>query len=543
MDRARTLRELETLTYDLLVIGGGITGAGVAREASLRGFRVALVEAHDFASGTSSRSTKLIHGGLRYLKQFDFKLVAEAVQERQFLLRMAPHLVEATPFLFPVYRGDPDSLFALRIGLLVYDVFARLKAAVPHQMLTPQAVLARQPGLRAAGLVGGALYTDSETDDARLTLAVLESAWRHCAAVANYLEVEEFLRQADGHITGARVHDTLTGQRLEVRARRILAAAGPWADAIRRLDDPSAAPILRPTKGVHLTVTRDRLPLRFAVVLRSRDRERRMMFAIPRGSYTYLGTTDTDFQGDPASAMAEWRDVKYILDAANGWFPGANLSDSDVVSTWVGLRPLIRPARQASPSAVSRDYKLFRGASGLVTVGGGKLTAFRAMADHILNDLAPGSGGPVQRSESVAPLPGGDGPQPGPDDWSRLAARTHTTTDRLQEWCGVYGSNLSQVAARLPSELSEDAGLDWHRAMTRYAVEHEMAQRLEDVYRRRTELMLFSPNNGRAWLEPLSAEMAALLGWSVERRTDEVRRTRAAIESMFEYREERTLAA
>jgi glycerol-3-phosphate dehydrogenase len=543
MDRTRTLGELETSAYDLLVVGGGITGAGVAREASLRGFRVALVEAHDFASGTSSRSTKLIHGGLRYLKQLDFKLVAEAVQERQLLLRMAPHLVQATPFLFPVYRGDPDSLFALRIGLLVYDVFARLKASVPHRILAPQDVLESQPGLRAPDLVGGALYTDSETDDARLTLAVLESASRLGAGIANYLEVEAFVRQADGHLAGVRVRDALTGQRLEVRARRILAAAGPWADAIRQLDDPSAAPILRLTKGVHLTLAHDRLPLRLAVVMRSRDRERRMMFAIPRGSYTYLGTTDTDFEGDPENALAEQQDVTYILDAANGWFPHASLTDSDIVSTWVGLRPLVRPPRQASPSAVSRDYKLFHSASGLVTVGGGKLTAFRAMADHILNDLVPGSGGPGQRSASVAPLPGADGGLPEPDDWRRLAARTHTTANRLREWCGVYGSSLLQVAARLPSDLSGNPGLDWHRAMTRYAVEHEMAQRLEDVYRRRTELMLFSPDNGRAWLEPLSNEMAALLGWSAERRADELRRTQAAIDAMFAYRAERKLAA
>jgi glycerol-3-phosphate dehydrogenase len=543
MDRTRTLGELEAGKYDLLVIGGGITGAGVAREASLRGFRTALVEAHDFASGTSSRSTKLIHGGLRYLKQFDFKLVAEAVQERQLLLRMAPHLVEATPFLFPVYRGDPDSLLALRVGLMVYDVFAGLRAAVPHQILAPEAVLDYQPELRTSDLLGGALYTDSETDDARLTLAVLESASQHGAAIANYLEVEEFLRQANGRLAGARVRDTLTGQPFEVRARRILAAAGPWADAIRRLDDPSATPILRLTKGVHLTVAHDRLPLRLAVVMRSTDRERRMMFAIPRGSYTYLGTTDTDFDADPASAMADRHDLTYILDAANGWFPGANLTSVDIVSTWVGLRPLIRHSGQSSPSAVSRDYKLFRSESGLVSVGGGKLTAFRAMADHILNDVQPGSGGPGHRSASAAPLPGADGPLPSSDDWSRLAARTHTTTERLQAWCGLYGSNLAQVAARLPSELSLNPALDWHRAMTRYAVEHEMAQRLEDVYRRRTELMLFSPDNGRAWLEPLSENMAALLGWSDERRAVEVRLTRAAIDAMFAFRDEGRLAA
>ena len=545
MDRTRTLAALERGPYDLLVIGGGITGAGVAREASLRGFRVALVEAHDFASGTSSRSTKLIHGGLRYLKQLDFKLVAEAVAERQLLLRMAPHLVEATPFLFPVYEGDPDSLLALRAGLVVYDLFARLRAAVPHRILEPQAVLAREPGLRRDDLVGGALYTDSRTDDARLTLAVLESATRYGADVANYLAVEAFLhvRQADGRIAGVRVRDALSGQTLEVRAQRVLAAVGPWADVVRRLDDPAAASILRLTKGVHLTVERARLPLRHAVVMRGRDRDRRMMFAIPRGGMTYLGTTDTDFDGEPGTAQVDAEDVAYILDAANGWFPEARLTDADVRSTWVGLRPLVRPPHQASPSTVSRDYQLFRSPSGLVTVGGGKLTAFRAMAEHIVNVLLPGSDGRRHRPASSGPLPGADGPLPRADDWQRLARRTGATPEQVWAWCGPYGSNVGSVAARLPTDASGDPGLDWHRAMTRYAVEQEMAQHVEDVYRRRTDLMLFSRGNGRAWLEPLAAEMAARLGWSAERTAEEVRHTEDAIDGMFGYRGARAAVA
>jgi glycerol-3-phosphate dehydrogenase len=435
-----------------------------------------------------------------------------------------------------VYRGDPDGLFALRIGLTVYDLFARFQEAVPHRMLSPTAVLGLEPGLRTSELQGGALYTDSRTDDSRLTLSVLESAWQLGASVGNYLELENFLRASDGHLSGARIRDTLSGRRFEVRARHILAAAGPWADAIRRLDDPSAAPILRLTKGVHVTVARNRLPLRHAVVMRSADPERRMMFAIPRGSYTYLGTTDTDFEGDPASVMADWQDVSYILDAANGWFPNAKLSDADIVSTWMGLRPLIRPRSNASPSAVSRDYQLFRSASGLVTVGGGKLTAFRAMAEQIVDHLLPESAGLSEHAASLAPLPGGEGPQPTPDEWNILAAWSDTTPELLQEWCGIYGSNLSLVAARLPANLSGNPDLDWHRAMTRYAVEYEMAQRLEDVYRRRTDLMLFGRNNGRAWLRPLAMEMAALLGWTVERTEDEVRQTQVAIDAMFAYR-------
>ncbi len=502
MDRNQALRALETGTFDLLVVGGGITGAGVAREASLRGYGVALVEAQDFASGTSSRATKLIHGGLRYLKQLDFKLVAEAVRERQLLLRMAPHLVQAVPFVFPVYHGDPDRLLALRVGLTVYDAFARPRPAIPHQILSPRGVLDAEPGLRSVDLVGGALYTDSRTDDARLTLSVLESAYRHGAALANYAPVERFLYRADGMVVGARVRDTLTGQQLEIHARKVIAAAGPWADILRRLDDPSAQPILHLTKGVHVTVPHNLLPVRNAVVMRSADRERRMMFAIPRGEYTYLGTTDTDFDGDPASAVVDVDDVTYILNAANAWFPDATLTDADIVSTWVGLRPLVRPPRGVSPSAISREYKLFHSESGLVTVGGGQLTAFRAMAEHIVDQVLPGSGGPSERAKSVADLPGSDGPR----------------------------------------ELGRK-GPNWYRAETRRAVRDEMAQRLEDVFRRRTDLMLFTPDNGRAWLAPLADEMGALLEWSPERRLAEIQHTRAATDAMFSYRAQRRLAA
>jgi glycerol-3-phosphate dehydrogenase len=397
-------------------------------------------------------------------------------------------------------------------------------------------VLQRQPGLNPSGLKGGALYTDSRTDDARLTLAVLESASRHGAAVANYVEVDGFLKATNGQIVGARVRDALTGETFEIRARHVLAAAGPWADDVRRLDDDSVRPILRLTKGTHLTVRHARLPLRQAVVMRSRDRERRMMFAIPRGSFTYLGTTDTDFHGDPATANTERSDVAYILDAANGWFSGANLREDDVVSTWVGLRPLVRPTRaDARPSNVSRDYQLFRSASGLVTVGGGKLTAFRAMADHIVSQLFPSSRGPAQRAVSMAVLPGADGPLPKAEDWQLMAARTAVTPEQLHEWCALYGSNVFDVEKLLPPG-GGDPGLAWHRAMVRYGVEHEMAQRLEDVYRRRTDLMLFSSANGRQWVQALAEEMASDLGWSASRTAEEVASVTSAIDAMFAFR-------
>jgi len=536
MDRARALRALADETFDLLVIGGGITGAGVAREASLRGFNVALVEQADFASGTSSRSTKLVHGGLRYLKQFDFKLVAEAVRERQLLLSMAPHLVEPTPFLFPVYRGDPDSLLALRAGLTVYDLFARWQAAVPHRMLNGPEVLRREPDLGRVALLGGAVYTDSRTDDGRLTLAVIQSARNAGATVANYVAVEAFLYASGGRAVGAHLTDALSGDQFDVRASRVLCAAGPWADDLRRMDEPGVHRVLRLTKGVHLTVPKERLQLKHSVVMRSHDDERRMMFAIPHGSYTYLGTTDTDYLGPPQAMVVRPSDVAYILAATNATFPDAHLSEADVASSWVGLRPLVRPRQRISPSRVSRDYQLFRSESGVVSIGGGKLTAFRAMAEHIVDQLMPGSRSAAARCASLAALPGADAPQPSVEEWNQLARATGVAPVQLREWCGMYGSRLDEVASRFPADSSGDVALDWHRAMTRYAVDCEMAQRLEDVYRRRTGLMLFSGDNGCAWLEPLANEMTSLLGWSAERRREEISRTRTAIDRMFAFR-------
>ena len=541
MDREPMLRLMADRAHDLLVIGGGITGAGVAREASLRGLRVALVEQFDFASGTSSRSTKLIHGGLRYLKQRDFKLVREAVEERQRLLEMAPHIVKATPFVFPVYRGDPDSLLALRAGLFIYDLFARMKAPVPHRIFKPRALLEQEPGLRRAGLVGGAIYTDCRTDDGRLTLAAVQSAAAQGTAAANYARLEGFLRDAGGRLAGARVCDTLTGATVDVRAARILAAAGPWADEIRRLDDPGARPILRLTKGVHLAVPRRRLPLRNAVVMRGRDR--RIMFAIPTGGHAYLGTTDTDHPGHPSEVRVDEGDVEYILEATNRASPDARLTTDDITGTWVGLRPLISPAGDASPSAISRDYALFRSRSGLVSVGGGKLTAFRAMASHIVDVLFPASRGAANLAASAAPLPGGDGPRPGPREWERLAAQTGAPPDQVRRWGERYGTGLKELAEELPTESGADPALTWYRAMTRYAVRHEMAQRLEDVYRRRTDLMLFTDDNGRDFVQPLAEEMGALLGWSDDRAREEVARCRSSIDEMFAWRERPAAAA
>jgi glycerol-3-phosphate dehydrogenase len=531
--RGERLHALGERPFDLVVIGGGITGAGVAREAALRGLACALVERRDFAYGSSSRSTKLIHGGLRYLRQGDFKLVAEAVRERQLLLDMAPHLVKQLPFAFPVYRGDPDGLPLLRLGLTLYDAFAGRKAT-HHRPLRPDALVERVPMLERRGLVGGAIYSDCRTDDARLTLEVVQSAMEAGALALNYAEAVAFDHDGSGRLTAVLVRDALSGEEVRVTGRRVLAAVGPWGDIVRRLDAPAAEGMLRRTRGVHLCVPWQRLPLPCAVIMRGRDG--RLMFAVPTPGYTYVGTTDTEYDGDPDQAPVTAADAAYVLEATNRTFPRAAITPGDVVSTWSGVRPLVRPRRARGPSAISRDYVLLPAPSGLVTVGGGKLTAFRAMAVSILDRLFPATRRAAHAS-SQASLPGA----PGPDAAlvAEAALRSGLGQEEAQRLAEPYGGRFSDLASAIePTSQGDDARLAWYRAMVGHAVRHEMAETLEDVVLRRTPIMLFSQGNGGPYLARFAADMAALRGWPAARAEREAETCRERVDAMFAWRDE-----
>lgn len=535
------LSQFGSRRFDLLVIGGGITGAGVAREAALRGLSVALVERGDFASGTSSRSSRLIHGGLRYLKQLEFRLVRESVRERMLLLKMAPHLVKTRTFLFPVYRGDPDPLWKVRAGLTLYDLFAGQGNPVPHRILGREALLESEPALPHQGLTGGGLYLDCTTDDGRLTLEVIQSAAGHGAKVANYVEVTGFLNEG-GRIAGATLRDRLTGAEGEVRADRVLAAAGPWADRLRLLDDPAAPPLLRLTKGAHITLPAERLPLSHPTVLRGPDG--RVMFAVPARGFVYVGTTDTDHDGDPEGVAADAADVAYILGTLRSRLPNHPVGPDDVISTWAGVRPLLRPKPGQSPSETTRDYALCRSPSGLVTVGGGKLTAFRAMASHIVDDLLPRSRGRSHLDLSSAPLPGAPPGPAGPDagQIARLSAATGLKPDWIGALAEPYGLAFERVAAEaealaaLPDSPPSPDQL-WLLACARHAVRHEYARRVEDVLARRTGALLFSRGNGLEQISALAAEMGALLNWTPARQAREIEEARAAVSRLFAWRD------
>jgi glycerol-3-phosphate dehydrogenase len=407
--RADALAAIGNAPLDVLVVGGGITGAGVARDAALRGLRVGLVERDDLGSGTSSRSSRLVHGGVRYLEHGHLGLVFESSRERRVLLRTAPHLVRPLAFTWPVYRGARVPRWKLAAGLALYDALALFRNVGNHRRLGPAGVLAREPGLAPDGLTGGATYWDAATDDARLTLATALAARDAGAAVVTHAEARAIAFD-DG---GARieVEDRLSGAVHSVRARVVVNAAGPWGDAVHRLVDPHAPSVVLGAKGVHVTVPAERVGNHGAVTLLS-PIDGRVMFVLPAGACTIIGTTETPADSGPDTIRASEADVDYLLRSANALFPQARLARADVIAAWAGIRPLAatRAAREASSTAsASREHTIERDARGLVTVSGGKLTTYRAMAAQVVDAVGSALGRRLPRATTDrVPLGGGD---------------------------------------------------------------------------------------------------------------------------------------
>jgi glycerol-3-phosphate dehydrogenase len=533
-------------TWDLLVIGGGITGAAAARDAAGRGLRVALVDSGDLARGTSSRSSRLIHGGLRYLESYDFRLVFEASAERRRLLGLATHLVHPLPFVFPVFRGGPVPYRMLQAGMWLYDALSLFRNIARHKMLNRARTLAEEPELRADGLVGAALYYDAAVDDARITLANARGAHEAGAAVVPHAEVTGFLRDGAG-IAGARVRDCLTpgAQPVEVRARMVLNATGPWSDAVRRLADPGAAPRLRPTKGVHILVRRDRVGNRHGITFRS-PVDGRVMFVLPWGEFAYVGTTDTDYAGSPAEVRAEAEDVRYLLDSANSIFPKAHLTTADVVSTWAGIRPLLAPAKGAdgrtAASATSREHEIWRDRGGLLNIAGGKLTTYRVMArqavDAAVRALKQEHGVECGMSPTAhLPLPG-DPHGPWEPFRARMVAESVAAglgADTGEHLARAYGEDAEAVLALVHADpvlgmrLMEGHPYVW--AEVPHAVRAEMALTLEDVLIRRLHLFYEAADGGMHLAERMARRMAAEpgIGWTDAEVARQVDRYRAAV--------------
>ncbi len=526
--RAAALDAMAAEPMDVLIIGGGITGAGIARDAALRGVRVALVDKSDVAGGTSSRSSRLIHGGLRYLEHGDLRLVFEASRERRILLRIAPHLVRPLPFLFPAYRGARVPPWKLRAGLWLYDLLAAFRTVHAHRWLGAKRVRAMEPGLRDKDLAGAGLYYDAQTDDARLALATLRSAAAAGALIASYTEVLA-LAKPDGRVAGASVRDVLTGRRLELRARVVVNATGPWVDAVRHLDEPAAAPLLRLSKGAHVAVPRARIGNTHAVTLTS-PLDGRVMFVLPWGDVSYIGTTETEEPVTPERARATGDDAVYLLRSANAFFPRARLAPHDVVSTWAGLRPLLAPDRSRSAGAVSREHRIVESASGLISIAGGKLTTYRVMGrdvmDRVATRLRKLDGRRPARAPATdeLPLPGGETADLDVLVSSAVARGVGEST--AQHLVASYGTesaavlNLVDRQRGLGKPILE--GRPEIRAEVVHAVQREMAMRLADVLIRRTHLFHQTRGQAVTATSVVADLMAPLLGWDAARRAEEI---------------------
>jgi glycerol-3-phosphate dehydrogenase len=507
------------------VVGGGINGAAIARDAAMRGLSVALIERGDFAGATSSRSSKLIHGGLRYLPQGELKLVRTALAERERLRRLtAPHLVKPLRFFFPLYRGRGPGRIALGAGLWLYDLFARTPRAECHRTVNRAGALAAEPMLNPQALVGGAFYYDAGGDDARLTIENVLDAAYHGGAIANYIELERFAR-AEGRIVAAEVRDRLGATRLELRARVFVNAAGPWIDDVRRLDDPAAPPSVRLTKGVHLVIDRERLPVREAMVLG--DAHGRIVFVIPHGEVVLVGTTDTDFSGDRERVAAERSDVAYLLDVVWQSLPEAKLADDDVAASFAGLRALAMARNGRAPSAVSREEVIVESASGLISVAGGKLTTHREIAERIVDRAASILGRGTERSPTLdTPLPGAR-----PTKIENAAAATHVLAglpaDLHEAMAARYGTraivaaNLAIGSPELGHPLVPGCAVAAFEVI--YAMRYEMAASVADFIHRRTGLSWRHPRYAGAAAAAAARLMAGEFGWDRAREQAELK--------------------
>ena len=513
--RRAALDLLSHARFDILVIGGGITGAGVARDAAMRGLRTALVERHDFASGTSSRSSRLIHGGLRYLEHGWLHLVFESSRERRTLMRIAPHLVRPLAFTWPVYDEARVPLWKLGAGLMMYDALAFFRnLGGNHQRLGPDEVLALEPEIRRDGLRGGARYFDASTNDVRLTLATVRAAADAGATIINHAEVRS-LRRAGAHVTGAQVVDRLGGRSVEVTARVVVNATGPWSDVIRRMADAHATTTVRGTKGVHIAVPRKRIANRDALTILSAI-DGRVMFVLPAGACTIVGTTDTDYAGPLDEVRASRADIDYLLRSANEYFPAAQLEWTDVLAAWAGIRPLVAGGG-TDPGRTSREHAITWTAPGLLTVTGGKLTTYRSMAASVVHQAARALGAPVRPAPThrVA-LPGGD--MRSFEEEVAAATGTIALAPLAEHLVRMYGTAWRAVWAIVGSNAALSAPivpkLPYIVAELHYAVEQEMALTLGDLLIRRLHVAFETRDHGIAAAPAAARTVGPLLGWS-----------------------------
>jgi glycerol-3-phosphate dehydrogenase len=497
----------------------------VARDAALRGLSVAVIDASDYASGTSSRSSRLVHGGLRYLERFEFGLVFESLRERALQRRLQPNLVWPIEFLVPSYEGDEHGLMKMDFGLWIYDALSVGRTAHWHRRLSAPRLLERVPGLRAEGLRGGISYHDCKTDDARLTLANVMDSARQGAVALNYVSLVA-PRFEEDQVVGADLQDALTGDAITVRAAHIVYACGPWTD--RLPEAPGGGHLMRPTKGVHLVLPRHRVPVETAVVV-SAPSDGRVIFIVPEGDTVYVGTTDTDYSGDPADVRATADDVSYILEALHHYFPESEIRAEHVCGTWAGVRPLIASDADSAYST-SREHEVYRDPRGLTTVAGGKLTTYRSMAEEVVDAVIGGRrerrarGWKKCRTREL-PLDPSLGPEP---DQAGENGRLDHHLWRL------HGGGSAWIRERIAASPHEGAvlhpALPYRLAEVSRAVLTEHAERVDDILIRRLHFFTEAPDQGLGCVDLVAEHAAGLLGCDGEWAALEAKRYREMVD-------------
>ncbi|EBF5114452.1 glycerol-3-phosphate dehydrogenase/oxidase [Listeria monocytogenes] len=529
-DRETIERNLQEEKFDLVIVGGGITGAGIALDATSRGMSVALVEMGDFASGTSSRSTKLVHGGLRYLQQFEIKEVADLGKERAIVYENGPHVTTPEWMMLPFHKGGNMGKTTASFGIRLYDYLAGVKKNERRKILSAKETLAKNPFVKKDGLKGSGYYVEYRTDDARLTIEVMKKAVELGVNAINYTKAEHFLYDDNKQVVGVTVTDRLSGKAYDIKGHRVINAAGPWVDKVRKLDYATNNKHLRLTKGIHLVIDKQKFPMEQAVYFDTPDG--RMVFAIPRDKKVYVGTTDTVYDEAVINPKALESDHNYVIKAINYMFPDVHITEKDIESSWAGVRPLIYEEGK-DPSEISRKDEVWFSESGLITMAGGKLTGYRKMAEKLLDDvsksLAKETGKkykPVQTKH--LPISGGDigGSEQLEAFLSKKAKEGNNrfgwTLEEGREMAKRFGSNIDQLFtyAQEHKEQNETTLPNSLYAELRYSIQHEAVTTPIDFLLRRTGYLLFDMPYLLEWKDAVVDEMAKQFHWS-----DDVKQT------------------
>ncbi|WP_174614254.1 glycerol-3-phosphate dehydrogenase/oxidase [Virgibacillus ihumii] len=524
--RDKIYQNLTDKQLDVLVIGGGITGSGIALDAVTRGLNTGVIEMQDFAAGTSSRSTKLVHGGLRYLKQFEVKMVAEVGKERAIVYENGPHVTTPEWMMLPFYTGGNFGPFTTNVGLRVYDFLAGVKKEERRKMLSADETLKKEPLVKSEDLKGAGYYVEYKTDDARLTIEVIKKAVERGAHAINYAKAVDLVYES-GKVVGVVVEDQLTGKQHTIYAKKIVNAGGPWVDDLREIDGSKTGKSLYLTKGVHLVFSKERFPLKQAIYFDAPDG--RMVFAIPRNKKTYVGTTDTSYDGNIAHPVMTEADRDYLIDAIKYIFPSLEITTSDVDSSYAGLRPLIAEEGKDDPDEISRKDEIFISDSGLISMAGGKLTGYRKMAEDAVDTVV----GQLKKEEDILfsesvtenlPISGGEvGGSQGFRKFKEAkiseAAELGINEEAAIFLVQKYGANTDKIFQLYQEEKvnAENAGIDpTVFAELTYAIEYELTYKPVDFFIRRTGALFFDIGFVRTHKDKVIAYMSDRLKWSDE---------------------------